>query len=203
MQQSIRPPENFPDGGPNVLVEKSGYVRCGDELRQDEIPEPRAVFPVGIDGVGEIDEDELICMPCDDGEEQAATPGLLPSVYQPTRSEFMDHCISHFPFRVWCRHCVEGRGREFGHSNLQGEKDERSTPVVSFDYAFISDAGDVTTDEEFIAAAEGAAKLLIVRDSKSKAVFAHVCQPRALMSAGSRLMPWSVISCGWDIRGSR
>ena len=75
MQNSIRPPENFLEGGPSVLVENSGYVRCGDELRQGKLPEPRAVFPVqGIDGVGEIDEDELICMPCGDGEEQAATP---------------------------------------------------------------------------------------------------------------------------------
>ena len=167
-----------------MLVGRKGYERCGDELRRRSLPEPRAVFPVGIDGVGEIGEDELICTPCNDGEEQVANPGLLPTVYQPTRSEFLDHCISHFPFRVWCRHCVEGRGREFGHSNSQGEKDERSTPVVSFDYAFISDAGDVFTDEDFIAAGEGAAKLLIVRDSRSKAVFAHVVPAKGIDERG-------------------
>ena len=160
MQNSIRPPKISTDGGPGVVAEKKGYVKCGDELRQDKLPEPRAVFPVqGIDGVGEVNEDELICMPRDDDEEQATAPGLLPSVYQPTRSEFLDHCISHYPFRIWCRHCVEGRGRELGHSNSQGDKDEISTPVVSFDYAFISDAGDITTDEEFAAAGEGASKL--------------------------------------------
>ena len=77
MQKSIRPPKNFPEGGPSELVGESGYVRCADESRQGKLPEPRAVFPVqGIDGVGEIDEDELICMPCGDGEEQAATPGF-------------------------------------------------------------------------------------------------------------------------------
>ena len=77
-----------------MLVGQNGHVKCGDELRQGEISEPQAVFPVReVDGVGEIDEDELICQPCE--EEQAATPGVLPHVYQQARSEYLDHCISH------------------------------------------------------------------------------------------------------------
>jgi len=47
-------------------------------------------------------------------------------------------------------------------------------PVISFDYCFVSDRGEVTNQEEYIAAGEGAAKLLIVRDSRSKTVFSHV-----------------------------
>ena len=30
-------------------------------------------------------------------------------------------------------------------SHLEGSKDERSTPVISFDYCFISDHGDIET----------------------------------------------------------
>ena len=41
-------------------------------------------------------------------EEQAATPANLPDVYQPTRSEYLDHCTTHYPYRAWCRHCLEG-----------------------------------------------------------------------------------------------
>ena len=107
-------------------------------------------------------------------EEQAEMPLCLPSVYQPTRSESMDHCVTHYPFRAWCKHCLEGRGREFGHGSHRGDKDERSTPVVSFDYAFISDVGEITTETEFEAAGDGAAKIIVVRDGKSKSVFAHV-----------------------------
>ena len=48
------------------------------ELRQEKLPEPRAVFPVGdVDGVGDIEQDKLICQPCGE-EEQADTPGALP-----------------------------------------------------------------------------------------------------------------------------
>ena len=44
---------------------------------------------------------------------------------------------------------------------------------MSFDYAFIGDKGEITSQEQ--ADTEiGAAKLLAVRDSKSKAVFGHV-----------------------------
>ena len=85
----------------------------------------------------------------------------------------MDHCVTHYPFRDWSKHCLEGRGREFGHSSQGGDNDERSTPVVSFDYRFISGVGgEITTETEFDAAGDGAAKILVVRDGKSKSVFA-------------------------------
>ena len=67
---------------------------------------------------------------------------------------------------------------------MQGEKDERSTLAVSFDYAFISDVGDVVTQEDFESAGEGAAKVLVVRDSKSKSVFAHVVPAKGIDEKG-------------------
>ena len=78
--------------------------------------------------------DELIAS---DEQEPAEMPLVLPSVYQPTRSEYLDHCVTHYPFRAWCKHCLEGRGREFGHDKSRGAKDDRATPVISFDYCFI------------------------------------------------------------------
>ena len=39
---------------------------------------------------------------------------------------------------------------------------------MSFDYAFISDTGDVTTQVEFESAGEGAAKILVVRDDQAR-----------------------------------
>ena len=135
------------------------------------------VFPVDeADGDGEkqIEGDDVLCSPCEGEEEQAVVPASLPTVYQPTHSEYLDHCVTHYPFRAWCKHCLEGRGREFGHEAHRGDKDSRSTPVISFDYAFISDRGEVTNHEEYLAAGEGAAKVLVVRDSRSKSVFAHI-----------------------------
>ena len=52
--------------------------------------------------------------------------------------------------------------------------------MISFDYAFISDKGEVSNQEEYEEAGETAAKLLIVRDSKSKSVFAHVVPSKGI-----------------------
>ena len=97
----------------------------------------RPVLPVReVDGAaaadGVVDWSDELCAPYEE-EEQAVMPKCLPSVYQPTRSEYLDHCVTHYPFRAWSKHCLEGRGREFGHDKSQGVKDERATPVISFD----------------------------------------------------------------------
>ena len=122
---SVRPPQDsFEDCG--------GRVQAGDEAiganSRVQALSSRLVFPVG-EAAGDDDGDDLLCRPCEgeeliaDGEEeQVVLPGCLPYVYQPTRSEYLDHCITHFPFRAWCKHCLEGRGREMAPSNLQGAK---------------------------------------------------------------------------------
>ena len=92
----------------------------------DNFIAPDVVEPPAIDELNAPEE-----------QEPAEMPLVLPSVYQPTRSEYLDHCVTHYPFRAWCRHCLEGRGREFGHVQSRGDKDVRCTPVVSFDYCFI------------------------------------------------------------------
>ena len=92
----------------------------------------KAVFPVGeTEGESNVraEGDDLLCAPCGD-EEEALVPAILPAVYQPTHSEYMDHCVTHYPFRAWCKHCLEGRGREFGHDAHRGDKDARATPVA-------------------------------------------------------------------------
>mgnify|MGYP001458268501 CR=1 FL=1 len=150
----------------------------------------RPVFPVReVDGAIATDDvdnalfhDEL-CAPCED-EEQAEMPLCLPDVYQPTPSEYADQCITHYPFRVWCRHCLEGRGREFAHEHHRGDKDARSVPVISFDYCYLSDVGKVTTHDGFEAAGDGAVKILVARDGKSKSVFAHVVPSKGFDEAG-------------------
>ena len=158
------------------------------EAKVDHREVPEAVFPVGeIDGEGgELvadDGDDLLCIPCEE-EEQAANPGVLPAVYQPTHSEYLDHCVTHYPFRAWCKHCLEGRGREFGHENQRGDKDSRAMPVVSFDYAFISDRGEVKTLADFEQAGEAAVKMLIIRDSRNKSVFAHIVPSKGVDEKG-------------------
>ena len=137
---------------------------------EDEAPVEEEIKDDKIEAIDE--EEEYECIPC------------LPAQYQPSRSEFLDHCVTHCPFRAWCPHCLEGRGREFGHSNQDGTKGHSAGPVVSFDYAFISDNNEVVTQAGFEAAGEGAAKVLVVRDSRSKAVFAHVVPTKGIDEKG-------------------
>ena len=83
---------------------------------------------------------------------------------------------THIPYRSWCPFCVKVRCKSGVHQKLEksDEELEKEVPVISFDYCFISDQGDVADTEGFEAAGEGAAKVLVGRDSRSKAVFAHV-----------------------------
>ena len=62
--------------------------------------------------------------------------------------------------------------------------DERACPIVSFDYCFICDQGVVCSHEEFAAAGEGAAKVLVVPGRRSKAVFADVVPSKGVGERG-------------------
>ena len=64
-------------------------------------------------------------------------PARNPS--QPSVKEREDHESLHFPYRVWCPHCVRGRGVSSHHvMRKEGpdEKDQR-VPVIGMDYAFL------------------------------------------------------------------
>ena len=166
---SVRPPARSlrSGGGPGVEVDKQGIEARKDAELDDAM---RPVFPVEevADGAIATDVDPFadeLCAPCED-EEQAEMPLCLPDVYQPTPSEYADHCTTHYPFRVWCRHCLEGRGREFAHEHHRGDKDARTLPIISFDYCFLSDVGEIKTSGEFEAAGDGAVKILVARDGK-------------------------------------
>ena len=60
---------------------------------EDEAP---VKVQVDTDEIEAIDEEEYECIPC------------LPTQYQPSRSEYLDHCVTHYPSRAWCRHCLVG-----------------------------------------------------------------------------------------------
>ena len=114
---------------------------------EEKVSSLAVVFPVD-----EVSEDaegkdigEELEVPLD--EEEAEATQTLPTPDTPTRSEVLDHRVCHYPYRTWCKHCVEGRGQEFGHHSHKGEP--RGTPTVSFDYCYVGDRGDIVSQEEF------------------------------------------------------
>ena len=100
---SIRPPSSMSTnsgrggrgaagGGPSAQITSSGkfvFARRGRDL----------VFPV--DGAEEQGEQLEI-----DAEEESEVVRSLPTPVMPTRSEFLDHCVTHHPYRAWCKHCI-------------------------------------------------------------------------------------------------
>ena len=100
---SVRPCDSFVSSGLGAKAEEMEGVRklaCAS-IQGEKM---KAVFP--IDESSNVEELEAAAE-----EEDVVCPPCLPTPYQPTRSEYLDHCVTHYPFRAWCRHCLEGRGR--------------------------------------------------------------------------------------------
>lgn len=114
-----------------------------------------------------------------EAEEASQPVNSLPSPDMPTQSERDEHDVTHYPYRCWCKHCVEGRGVEMGH-RLGDDHSNRGVAVVGFDYMFVTN-DNVYTRDEFEASVDyerdpdvgRVMKVLVVRDMRSKALFAH------------------------------
>ena len=173
--KSLRPSFSSIDrrGGLGV----AGGGQEGVRLRSSESRMIKEVLPVDEAGGGDDHQEELDTQV----EEEADVARPLPTPEMPTRSEFEDHCVTHVPYRTWCNRCVEGRGREAGHSRQSNEG--RSIPTVSFDHALVGDKEEITIQEQ-TDVEEGSVKIFVVRDLMSKAVFAHVVPKKGLDDKG-------------------
>ena len=69
-------------------------------------------------------------------------------------------------FRMF--HIIEGRGQEAGHSFQNNEG--RIVSTVSFDYSFVGDKGEITSQEQ-ADVEEASMKILVVGDLNFEAVF--------------------------------
>ena len=116
-------------------------------------------------------------------EEETTDKRVSADPGQPTRSEREDHNVDHTPYRSWCEECVRGRATGEQHRATGGV---RSMPVISMDYLFVTqgqilrrselEGGD--DDERFVL------KVLVVKDSKTKAVFAHAVDKKGADADG-------------------
>ena len=86
----------------------------------------------------------------------------------PSREQIEAHRVDHWPYRSWCKECVEGFGRERDHGHKQSR-----VAIISMDYAFVTPKGPIVDEGDEGWDDPSALKLLIVKDSKSGSVFAH------------------------------
>ena len=113
--------------------------------------------------------------------EQADPKHIMPTPVLPSASDILKHRECHIPYQSWCEDCVEGRGREMGHSHV--DMVSRSIPTIAFDYLFINDKGvflRAEVDEKTFEEDPSGIKVLVVKDSKSKMLFAHVVPAKGI-----------------------
>ena len=102
----------------------------------------RHVAPVGddIEPTGEFCEDVEMGSEEDEEPLEAEIPRVRMSPKIPTSREKQEHSDSgHAIYRSWCAACVEGQGVGGQHRiELLEEERERTTPIVAFDYGFLT-----------------------------------------------------------------
>ena len=111
-----------------------------------------------VGGVCAVDDEVDIA---GDRDEALVPRGALEVLF-PSETEVREHNLAHFPYRGWCRHCVEGRGRE-----TRSDTDSvatRDIPRVSADYMYIGSKTD----------GSGATTILSVKDDYTNSVFLDV-----------------------------
>ena len=159
----------------------------------------RGLFAVGEvgDGIGVSEEptagqhEELI----ESHEEEVQPARSIPTPYIPTQAEIDEHVIDHMPYRCWCRHCLNGFGREDAH-RTQGHP--HRVPTVSFDYMFVTkdDAYERSEWEALGERDQDYMKVVVIRDSKSKSLFAHAV-PRKGVDEQRYVVNCVVDECAW------
>ena len=114
-------------------------------------------------------------------DQDCAQKRVAPDPGMPTQSEIDDHNIDHWPYRCWCEHCV--RGRATGEPHMPGPVSQ--IPVIAFDYLFIT-RGKILKKEELSDEDKAHIKLkiLVVKDTKSKVVFAHAMRQKGVDDEG-------------------
>lgn len=113
------------------------------------------------------DEGELVELEAD-AEEDCAPRRTAPDPGQPTAEQVAEHRIDHLPYRSWCEQCVMGRGT--GEPHKRGP--EGSIPVIAFDYLIVTRSGVFAKQQD--AHGEVILKILVVKDSMSRYIGAHV-----------------------------
>ena len=125
------------------------------------------------DGQGdEISEGEV---------EEMAPKRVAPDLGMPSQAEVDEHEVDHTPYRQWCEECVAGRGTGEPHGASKGANE---MSVVEFDYLFCINKVVYRREELDEEARAGAIKILVVKDTKSKAIFAHVVPQKGVDAAG-------------------
>ena len=71
----------------------------------------------------------------DGAEEEAEKSKGIRMDNRPSAKEVEEHERTHIPFRIWCEHCIMGRGKEDHHRTRDDSKQEGFR--ISWDYMYM------------------------------------------------------------------
>ena len=97
----------------------------------------------------------------------------------PSREVIEEHRNDHWPPRSWYDHCMDAFGRGDAHGLVK-----HAIAMISMDYLFVTRKGVLLRDEQGWDDPE-ALKVLVVKDSMSKSVFAHAIPQKGIIAATS------------------
>ena len=121
------------------------------------------------DGFGRDDNKNDAVIEAAEEEVQQRVRGLRAPA-MPTQAEVEHHRMcGHLPYRPWCPECVEGFGREWPHRATEAE---RTIPLVSCDYLYITRQGIFTKDEIGEEERQSALRALVMWCHATKTPFA-------------------------------
>ena len=100
----------------------------------------------------------------------------------PTKADMAEHrACGHIPYRNWCPDCVEAFGREKAH---HGHESDRSIPLISCDYLFVTPRGVLLREEIQEEDVEGALKVIVAYCGATKSLFAHAVPKKGVDQDG-------------------
>ena len=135
-----------------------------NSVSSDANPERRRIDKATAANHGEFPDDEAA--------EEMLPPRGVHDPSSPSVSEREAHQLAgHAVYRSWCRHCIRGRCRAWGHKKSADASQDRRIPVISFDYCYLCQKGD-TPEEEAAAEKAGSHPVLVMWDSHTKAPYA-------------------------------
>ena len=71
-------------------------------------------------------------------DRNAVKPKMLKIPGEPSESERRLHELTHLPYRDWCEHCVQSKGRQ-SHAVKKNDRQ----PVIQIDFSFLSTENDL------------------------------------------------------------
>ena len=114
----------------------------------------------------------------EEGEEARAVHAP-PIPDTPSKEQVRQHRLTHRPFRSWCPHCIRGKGRSDQHRQSSQKDLHTEIPKIASDYFYVGQRRPRGKEErdraEEEAERDGQTPIIVLKDCKSKAIFAHAC----------------------------